>query len=330
MNADMFKKWLSEKLLPNLEEPSVMVMDNASYHSTQSEKQPTTSWTKPELIDWLTENKIPHDKRSLKKDLYALCESYKKPISHEITAMIQKSGHEVLKTPPYCYFYNPIELVWGQCKRYYDAHVAPECDYTKAKAMEVWEEALSQVTPERWNRYVNHTERKVFEDYKRFIDEKFAVEIEDNPGLAIHSDSDYNDDDDDDDLVTVSDRSESYMDVSSDRSHLDGTRKNLLNDIDKYQAVESDDEDIKNLNAFIEIPNDSVRDMQNENVSTSQDQNQDQIPMIFDELPNDLSLQEEVIACYEELVDMIEDIPEGETDNPLNQFNQSHVDAAVK
>lgn len=34
MNAEMFKKWLTEKLLPNLEEPSVIVMDNASYHST--------------------------------------------------------------------------------------------------------------------------------------------------------------------------------------------------------------------------------------------------------------------------------------------------------
>ncbi|CAG5090648.1 Protein of unknown function [Cotesia congregata] len=131
----------------------------------RSEKQPTSAWKKPALINWLTENKIPHDARSTVKDLYALCQSYKKPISHEITEIIHKSGHEVLKTPPYCYFYNPIELVWGFCKRYYDAHVAPDCDYSEKKAMQIWEEALSQVTPERWNRYVDHTEKKLC-DYR--------------------------------------------------------------------------------------------------------------------------------------------------------------------
>ncbi|CAH1109771.1 unnamed protein product [Psylliodes chrysocephalus] len=33
MNSDMFIKWLNEKLLPNLGEPSVIVLDNASYHT---------------------------------------------------------------------------------------------------------------------------------------------------------------------------------------------------------------------------------------------------------------------------------------------------------
>ncbi|KAJ8939886.1 hypothetical protein NQ318_023226 [Aromia moschata] len=31
MNADIFMKWLEEKLIPNLKEPSLIIMDNASY-----------------------------------------------------------------------------------------------------------------------------------------------------------------------------------------------------------------------------------------------------------------------------------------------------------
>ena len=32
MNAVVFTKWIHEQLLPNLHEPTVIVMDNASYH----------------------------------------------------------------------------------------------------------------------------------------------------------------------------------------------------------------------------------------------------------------------------------------------------------
>lgn len=33
MDGDRFRNWLDEKLLPNLHEPSVIVVDNAPYHS---------------------------------------------------------------------------------------------------------------------------------------------------------------------------------------------------------------------------------------------------------------------------------------------------------
>lgn len=35
MNGQMFRQWFTTQLLPNLKEPSVIVMDNASYHSVQ-------------------------------------------------------------------------------------------------------------------------------------------------------------------------------------------------------------------------------------------------------------------------------------------------------
>lgn len=38
MNGEMFGEWLQTKLLPALEAPSVVVLDNASYHSVQGSR----------------------------------------------------------------------------------------------------------------------------------------------------------------------------------------------------------------------------------------------------------------------------------------------------
>jgi hypothetical protein len=59
MNGENVEHWMSTQLLPNLEEPSVIVMDNASYHNVHVEKSPTQSWRKDEIIAWLQEKGIP-------------------------------------------------------------------------------------------------------------------------------------------------------------------------------------------------------------------------------------------------------------------------------
>ncbi|CAG5109347.1 Protein of unknown function [Cotesia congregata] len=76
------------------------------------------------------------------------------------------------------------------------------------------------------------------EDYKRFYEESFKIEIEDNPGLADNSDSDYDDDDDDDDdMVTVVDGSDLDIDISNDRSHLDNVKRKLQDDFENEQLI---------------------------------------------------------------------------------------------
>lgn len=35
MNSEIFQKWLQKQLLPNLDKPSIIVMDNAPYHSVE-------------------------------------------------------------------------------------------------------------------------------------------------------------------------------------------------------------------------------------------------------------------------------------------------------
>jgi hypothetical protein len=41
MEGEMYEKYLSEQLLPNLPPKSVIVVDNASYHSLKKEQLPT-------------------------------------------------------------------------------------------------------------------------------------------------------------------------------------------------------------------------------------------------------------------------------------------------
>jgi predicted O-methyltransferase YrrM len=42
MNADSFKDWFVNRFLNYLEEGSIIIMDNASYHSTIVDKVPNT------------------------------------------------------------------------------------------------------------------------------------------------------------------------------------------------------------------------------------------------------------------------------------------------
>jgi hypothetical protein len=53
MNAETFEEWLQDNLLPALTEPSIIVLDNASYHSRLEEKKPTCAWRKAHLQTWL-------------------------------------------------------------------------------------------------------------------------------------------------------------------------------------------------------------------------------------------------------------------------------------
>ncbi|KAL0902501.1 hypothetical protein ABMA27_000355 [Loxostege sticticalis] len=72
MNFENYVTWLTEKLLPNLPEKAVIVMDNASYHNTRSSTIPTSNSRKADMQKWLTENGIPFDEQARRIELYDL------------------------------------------------------------------------------------------------------------------------------------------------------------------------------------------------------------------------------------------------------------------
>jgi transposase len=123
MNAETFEEWLQDKLLPALTEPSIIVLDNASYHSRLEEKKPTCAWRKAHLQTWLQNNNIHFSETDKKDTLLKLCrQNYKSPV-YVVDHVIHEAGHKPLRLPPYHCIFNQIEMVWSQTKRTYDSEV---------------------------------------------------------------------------------------------------------------------------------------------------------------------------------------------------------------
>lgn len=69
MNRENFLKWFEYQLLQKLQNPSLIVLDNAPYHSMLMNKSPTNTWTKGAIQDWLTNQNIPFPKTMFKTEL---------------------------------------------------------------------------------------------------------------------------------------------------------------------------------------------------------------------------------------------------------------------
>jgi transposase len=142
MNMELFQKWFTEKLLPNIPGNSLIVMDNASYHNTLSAcSPPTPTCAKTRIWNWLIENQIPCDENSLKAELIVALKKIAPLPVYEIDEMAKKQGHEILRTPPYHPELQPIELCWGVVKN----HIARNCDFTLANLKIQLEDGFDKV-----------------------------------------------------------------------------------------------------------------------------------------------------------------------------------------
>ena len=95
--------------------PSVIVLDNASYHNIKTEETvvPNFNQRKVVLQDYLSKHNIPFQPLEIKKQLYEKIK-FKKLVSVFKTDKIANlHGHEVLRTPVRHCELNPIELIKG-------------------------------------------------------------------------------------------------------------------------------------------------------------------------------------------------------------------------
>ena len=118
-NGANFSNWFRFQLLPNLTEPSLIIMDNASYHKTPPEGTPAPQkMKKQEVVDYLSRNGIEFPcgatchllKSTLKKHIA-------QTVQAEVVSLAEQRGHKVLFTPPYHSDLQPIELIWAFVKR---------------------------------------------------------------------------------------------------------------------------------------------------------------------------------------------------------------------
>ena len=190
MNKQNFENWFKNQLVPNLPPKSLIVMDNASYHSGLLEDIPRKSWTKQRLIGWLKEKNIDFPERAMKDEIWSIVE---KNCNIEKTfyldEYVKPLGHKILRLPPYHCQFNAIEMVWSECKRKYDQYIA-SLKGTPSEVLAMWEKAINEVSSEHWKNYVSHTERVIQEAWKTIQ----ICDASDIAPLVISTDEDSSDD----------------------------------------------------------------------------------------------------------------------------------------
>lgn len=116
MSSQIFEKWFENKLIPNLAPHTVIVMDNASYHSRQLIKIPNSTTKKSEIIEYLYSMEIYFEENYTKKELLEVVRTNKIKKTYVCDELANKNGHTILRLPPYYCVFNPNELIWSQLK----------------------------------------------------------------------------------------------------------------------------------------------------------------------------------------------------------------------
>ena len=167
MNSELFLRWLTSQLLPSLEEPSVLVLDNAPYHSHWTEDSccPTTATKKEDLVNWLRSRKIQYPAHATRPELLKICRCNRLKQVNIVDNVIREWGHEVVRLPPAHPELNAIEQVWGCMKRQVRSSLQR---FTRADLFAKLEEARQAVTGETWAGAVRRS--RSFEDDYWFSD----------------------------------------------------------------------------------------------------------------------------------------------------------------
>lgn len=162
MNFQNYEKWISEKLIPNLPEKSVLVIDNAPYHNVQLNRAPTSASRKADMIDWLSKQNIPFSETMLKPQLYTLIQLHKpRHKTFKIDSILAESGHSTLRLPPYHPDLNPIELVWSWLK---DRVAKRNVNFSMGDVLQIVNEECGAITDKDWRNCCNHS-RSVENNY---------------------------------------------------------------------------------------------------------------------------------------------------------------------
>ena len=177
MNGGLFQKWFVEKLLPNIPNTSLIVMDNAPYHNVLADySAPILTCSKERIRTWIEANKIPCKDDCLKVELVDILRKMAPEPTYTIDVIARQHGHEVIRTPPYHPELQPIEMCWGVLKN----EVARHCDFTLDNLKFQLEHAFEKITSTTCQRII----KKVRSVEGRFWEEDARLdEKQENPVL---------------------------------------------------------------------------------------------------------------------------------------------------
>lgn len=189
INAAVFEKWFSTKVLSSVAPGSVIVMDNAPYHSRKLERIPTTAWRKDDITNWLTSHNISYDSHMVKAQLIQIVKTHKRAFNkYVVDEMARDTGITVTRLPPYHCELNPIELVWAQIK----TSVARENKTFKMEdTKQLFYSAVSKVDSLTWQNCIKHV---ISIEKKMWDMDDIIGQIVDVQPLIITSDGDDSED----------------------------------------------------------------------------------------------------------------------------------------
>ncbi|XP_068232177.1 uncharacterized protein [Palaemon carinicauda] len=167
-------------------------MDNASNHSVIIDKPSTISDRKHIIEEWLIEKGETPTDDLRKSELLEMVQLSSSRIEKDYVTdkMACENGHRIVRLPPYHCQYNPIELIWGQVKKY----VAKKNDFKMANLKSLLQEVLQQVSKKNWSNAVKHVRNLQRKDCELH---DAAEHLLDSCTINIGSSDDDADDDDD-------------------------------------------------------------------------------------------------------------------------------------
>ena len=198
MNSKHYMEWMTQQLLPRLEEPTVIILDNASYHNKQKDKPPTSTDKKDDIKTWLDQHHISYSDTDIKKTLLEKVKQHRPTPIYLTDKAAHEHGHTVLRLPVAHCELNPIELAWASVKAYIARH---NTRYTLQEVQRLTPEGFKHNTADMWRNFYRHVV-KVEEDY--MVKDGIVEETVEEMTLTITPDSD--DDSEDEDLIDEDDR----------------------------------------------------------------------------------------------------------------------------
>lgn len=206
MNADSFKYWFLNRFINLLEEGSIIVMDNASYHSKVINKLPCTNSRKQEIQEWLQNNNISYQPYETKPELLQKVNQFRtQEKRYELDEIALERGHTVIRLPPYHCQYNPIELIWAKVK----GEVADQnSTFRLADVERLIHQSLDNVTVQDWVSRVAHTENLQEEDFRKEVArdsvvQNLTINLQDSDSDVSDQDMDEEDEEDEDEELAI-------------------------------------------------------------------------------------------------------------------------------
>ena len=144
MNFANFRKWFAESLLPHIPVASLIMMDNAPYHTVYVDGAfyPNSSPPKSALQQSLQRHHpAAYQPTMIKAELLALCRQLCPKPQYELDRLAEARGHRILRTLQYHLSSNP-SACWAVVKD----HCAATCDYTTKGLRAHVAEGFSKVT----------------------------------------------------------------------------------------------------------------------------------------------------------------------------------------